>query len=149
VSLGGLSASQHARDRLGPPLPPTLRSGNPIGVEPISDGLQRLVACALAHDARHDLIGHGARPSESDALRALGGKCLFGALTDQPALELGEGRQEVRHWHPEVVQATEYGDTLLAKVRLAGRGASSGLEIEQTVWLVSSYRDGKLFWWHG
>jgi ketosteroid isomerase-like protein len=53
------------------------------------------------------------------------------------------------NWHPEVVQATEHGDTLLAKVRLAGRGASSGLEIEQTVWLVSRYRDGKLFWWHG
>jgi|SRR5215207_6035430 len=52
-------------------------------------------------------------------------------------------------WHPEILQATDYGDTVLAKIRMAGRGASSGLAIEQTAWQVSRFRDGKLVGFYG
>jgi hypothetical protein len=38
---------------------------------------------------------------------------------------------------------------LLAEITIAGRGAGSGLAIEQTVWQVSWFRDGKLLAFHG
>ena len=47
-------------------------------------------------------------------------------------------------WHPQIVGATDYGDTVIAEIRMAGRGAGSGLEIEQTTWQVTRFRDGKM-----
>jgi ketosteroid isomerase-like protein len=52
-------------------------------------------------------------------------------------------------WHPEVVQATEYGDTVLVEVKAAGRGARSGVALEQTAWQVIKFRDGRAVWWRG
>jgi ketosteroid isomerase-like protein len=52
-------------------------------------------------------------------------------------------------WHPEVVRATEYGDTVLAEIKTAGRGARSGVALEQTAWQVIKFRDGKAVWWRG
>ena len=53
-------------------------------------------------------------------------------------------------WHPAVVETSDHGDRVLAEVRLAGQGASSGLAIEQTVWQVTSFDDdGKVIGFHG
>jgi ketosteroid isomerase-like protein len=47
-------------------------------------------------------------------------------------------------WHPEILRTTDYGDTVLAEIRMAGRGASSELAIEQTVWQATRFRDGEM-----
>jgi ketosteroid isomerase-like protein len=52
-------------------------------------------------------------------------------------------------WHPEVVQAWDYGDTVLAEIKTAGRGARSGVALEQRIWQVLRFRDGKAVWFHG
>jgi len=52
-------------------------------------------------------------------------------------------------WHPEIVSATEYGDAVLAEVKSAGRGARSGVALEQSAWQVIKFRDGKVVWWRG
>jgi ketosteroid isomerase-like protein len=52
-------------------------------------------------------------------------------------------------WHPEVVGATDYGNTVVAEIRTKGRGAASGLAVEQTVWQVIKFRDGKVIRWDG
>jgi ketosteroid isomerase-like protein len=52
-------------------------------------------------------------------------------------------------WHPEVVQAEDYGDTVLAQIRTAGRGVRSGIELGQNIWQVLKFRDGKAIWWRG
>jgi ketosteroid isomerase-like protein len=52
-------------------------------------------------------------------------------------------------WHPEVVRATEYGDTVLVEVKTTGRGARSGIALEQTAWQVIKFRDGRAVWWRG
>jgi len=52
-------------------------------------------------------------------------------------------------WNPEVVRATEYGDTVFAEVKTAGRGARSGVALEQTAWQVVKFRDGRVCWWRG
>jgi ketosteroid isomerase-like protein len=46
-------------------------------------------------------------------------------------------------WHPEVVQATDHGDIVLAQVKFAGRGARSGVALEQILWQVVHFSDGK------
>ena len=54
------------------------------------------------------------------------------------------------NWHPAVVRTTDHGDHVLAEVRMAGQGASSGLAIEQTVWQVTSFDDeGMMIEFHG
>jgi ketosteroid isomerase-like protein len=52
-------------------------------------------------------------------------------------------------WHPEVVRVIDYGDTVLAEIKTAGRGARSGLAVEQALWQVIRFRDGKAVWFHG
>jgi ketosteroid isomerase-like protein len=53
-------------------------------------------------------------------------------------------------WHPTVLRTTDYGDRVLAEVRMAGQGASSGLAIEQTVWQVTTFNDeGRMIGFHG
>ena len=41
-------------------------------------------------------------------------------------------------WHPEVLETTDYGDIVLAKIRTAGRAAGSGIALEQTIWQVQA-----------
>jgi ketosteroid isomerase-like protein len=52
-------------------------------------------------------------------------------------------------WNPEVVEAEDYGDTVLAEIRLAGRGVGSGVTVEQNIWQVLKFRDGKGVSFHG
>jgi ketosteroid isomerase-like protein len=52
-------------------------------------------------------------------------------------------------WHPQILRTADYGDKVLAEIRMAGRGASSGVAIEQTVWQVTTFRDGKMVGFHG
>jgi ketosteroid isomerase-like protein len=52
-------------------------------------------------------------------------------------------------WHPEVDEAREVGDAVVAKVRGVGQGVVSGIEVEMTVWQVVKFRDGKAIWIHG
>ena len=52
-------------------------------------------------------------------------------------------------WHPEVVRTTDYGDTVLAEIKAAGRGTSSGVTLEMPAWQVIKFRDGKAIWWRG
>ena len=52
-------------------------------------------------------------------------------------------------WHPQILGTADYGDKVLAEVRMAGQGASSGVAIQQTVWQVTSFRDGKMIGFHG
>jgi ketosteroid isomerase-like protein len=47
-------------------------------------------------------------------------------------------------WHAQVVQTIDHGDTVVAEIRMAGRGAGSGLAIEQTTWQVTRFRHGKM-----
>jgi ketosteroid isomerase-like protein len=47
-------------------------------------------------------------------------------------------------WHARVAGTIDHGDTVIAEIRMAGRGAGSGLEIEQTTWQVTRFRDGKM-----
>jgi ketosteroid isomerase-like protein len=47
-------------------------------------------------------------------------------------------------WHPQVVGTTDHGDTVIAEIRMAGRGASSRLPIEQTTWQVTRFTNGKM-----
>jgi ketosteroid isomerase-like protein len=47
-------------------------------------------------------------------------------------------------WHARVVGTIDQGDTVIAEIRMAGRGAGSGLEIEQTTWQVTRFREGKM-----
>jgi len=49
-------------------------------------------------------------------------------------------------WHPEVDEAREVGDAVVAKVRGIGKGTGSGIEVEMTVWQVVKYRAGKAIW---
>jgi ketosteroid isomerase-like protein len=53
------------------------------------------------------------------------------------------------NWHPSILRATDYGEAVVAEVRLAGRGAASGVEIEQTVWQVTTFKDGKVGGFYG
>jgi ketosteroid isomerase-like protein len=42
------------------------------------------------------------------------------------------------------LRTVDLGDTVLAEITMAGRGASSGLAIEQSAWHVSRFRNDKL-----
>ena len=53
------------------------------------------------------------------------------------------------NWGPEVVQADDHGDVVVAEIRLIGRGVRSGIEIEQNMWQVLEFRDGKAISFHG
>jgi ketosteroid isomerase-like protein len=52
-------------------------------------------------------------------------------------------------WHPQILHTTDHGDKVLAEIRMAGRGVGSGLAIEQTVWQVTTFREGKMVGFHG
>jgi len=48
------------------------------------------------------------------------------------------------NWHAQVMQTIDHRDTVVAEIRMAGRGAGSGLAIEQTTWQVTWFRDGQM-----
>jgi ketosteroid isomerase-like protein len=52
-------------------------------------------------------------------------------------------------WHPQILRTSEHGNMVLAEIRMAGRGASSGLAIEQTVWQATRFNDGKMICFTG
>jgi ketosteroid isomerase-like protein len=52
-------------------------------------------------------------------------------------------------WHPEVVQVIDYGETVLVEVKTAGRGARSGLDVEQTIWQIIRFQDGRAISFRG
>jgi ketosteroid isomerase-like protein len=47
-------------------------------------------------------------------------------------------------WHPQIMGTTEHEDTVIAEIRMAGRAAGSGLDIEQTTWQVTRFRNGRM-----
>lgn len=64
------------------------------------------------------------------------------------------GHEGVRSWwanifevfadfRPEIEEARDLGDSVLATVRLRGRGTSGGAPFEETVWQVTEWRDQK------
>ena len=52
-------------------------------------------------------------------------------------------------WQPEILQAIDYGDTVVLEVKGAGRGARSGIALENTTWQVVQVRGGKVFRFQG
>src|SRR4051812_37867703 len=52
------------------------------------------------------------------------------------------------NWHAEVGM-TEFGDALLAEVRMSATGSSSGRPVAQTGWQVLGFRAGKVIGFHG
>ncbi len=52
-------------------------------------------------------------------------------------------------WRPEVEEPRAVGEAVVAKVRGAGRGVGSGIELDMTAWQVVDFRDGKVISMHG
>jgi ketosteroid isomerase-like protein len=52
-------------------------------------------------------------------------------------------------WRGEVLQAEDHGDTVLAEIKIAGRGVRSGIDLENTIWQVLKFRDGKAIAFQG
>ena len=53
------------------------------------------------------------------------------------------------NWHPDVLEVSDHGDVVVAKIRTAGRASGSGVEVEQTVWQVLGFREGKTISFRG
>ena len=52
-------------------------------------------------------------------------------------------------WHPEVEHARVVGEeAVVAKIRGAGRGVGSGIEVEMTTWQLVKFDDGKVISMH-
>lgn len=49
-------------------------------------------------------------------------------------------------FHAEALSLEDFGDAVLAHTRYSARGASSGVDIDQTFWTVYVLRSGKLTW---
>ena len=47
----------------------------------------------------------------------------------------------------EVVEVRDLGDLTLTEQRMRGHSADSDIPIEQTVWVVTEWRDKKIVWW--
>jgi ketosteroid isomerase-like protein len=47
----------------------------------------------------------------------------------------------------DVDEERDLGDMLLVALRVHGHGRSSGVPVEQRVWQLVKFRDGKLVWW--
>jgi len=52
-------------------------------------------------------------------------------------------------WYPEMNEARDAGEVVVAKVRGAGRGVGSGIELDMTTWQVVKFRDGKVIGMQG
>ncbi|GAC1485627.1 MAG: hypothetical protein NVS1B9_03860 [Solirubrobacteraceae bacterium] len=46
-------------------------------------------------------------------------------------------------WHAEAVTVRALGDATVACLRLTGHGGASGTPVDQTMWHVATWRDGK------
>lgn len=68
------------------------------------------------------------------------------------------GHEGVRRWwnawfgsfpdyRLEVVDAKEIGDAVVGCQRAMTHGAESALALEETVWIVTRWREGKCYWW--
>jgi ketosteroid isomerase-like protein len=93
-----------------------------------------------------------------DALLALMDDDIEGA----PALASIEGRYHghagIRSWWEslfsslpdftvEVVEVRDLGDLTVAVLHFRAEGAVSHAPVEQRIWLVAEWRDGKAIWW--
>ncbi len=47
-------------------------------------------------------------------------------------------------WHGEFVEVRDVGDFTMGLVRLRGHGGESGAPVDQVIWQVGEWRDGKL-----
>jgi ketosteroid isomerase-like protein len=47
-------------------------------------------------------------------------------------------------WRGEVQTAHDFGDVVVAAVRVSGRAVESGISLEQTGWQAIEFRDGKV-----
>jgi len=47
-------------------------------------------------------------------------------------------------WHAELVEARDVGDFTMGLVRIRGHGDESGAPVDQVIWQVGEWRDGKL-----
>jgi hypothetical protein len=47
----------------------------------------------------------------------------------------------------EIDEVRDLGDVTVARARLRGHGAESGVPVEQTAWQVVEWRDKKAIWW--
>ena len=47
----------------------------------------------------------------------------------------------------EIVAIEDQGPILLSSIRAVGHGAESSLPVEDVIWHVSQWRDGKCVWW--
>ena len=52
-------------------------------------------------------------------------------------------------WHPRIGEVVDRGDVVAAEIAMSARAAASGVEVEQTVWQVVVFSDGKVVFWHG
>jgi ketosteroid isomerase-like protein len=100
------------------------------------------------------------------ALEALNRRDIDAALEDvDPDIELvflimqAEGRSYRGHeglrqymddvlavfpnWRAEPGKISEHGDVVVVQVRLTGRETRSGVEVDQTVWQVVRFREGR------
>ena len=48
----------------------------------------------------------------------------------------------------EVVEVRDPGDLTVAVVRNRAHGAASAAPVEQRLWIVGEWRNGKAIWWH-
>ena len=93
-----------------------------------------------------------------DALLALADDDIVGA----PALASIEGHYHghagIRHWWEslfsalpdftvELVEVRDLGDLTLAVLRYCAQGAASHAPVEQRLWQVGEWREGKAIWW--
>jgi ketosteroid isomerase-like protein len=47
----------------------------------------------------------------------------------------------------EVIEIRDFGDRVIAALRVRGHGLDSGVPIDQEVWQASRVRDGRVTWW--
>jgi ketosteroid isomerase-like protein len=47
-------------------------------------------------------------------------------------------------WHAELVEVRDVGDFTMGLVRIRGHGDESGAPVDQVIWQVGEWRDGKL-----
>ena len=50
-------------------------------------------------------------------------------------------------WRPTIESAEDFGDTVLVRARIRGTAATSGMEVEQTMWQLARAREGMVSGW--
>ena len=49
-------------------------------------------------------------------------------------------------WHAELLDVRDFGDFTMGVMRVRGHGGESGVPVDQVVWQVAEWRNGKLVW---